>query len=128
MEHPIRHDADMGDAFNPAQLLAAVSRHKILLLFIVIAGLCLTGCSTRRQPLLYMSRASVLIENPSRGTSAADAQLAINVEVTRAQALLAESAPVISRLLELSGDKLEPGSGSPVAPALEARIEEQLLY
>ena len=116
MEHPIRHDADMGDAFNPAQLLAAVSRHKFLLLFIVIAGLCLTGWYTRRLPLLYMSRASVLIENPSRGTSAADAQLAINVEVTRAQALLAESAPVISRLLELSGDQ-SSGAGSEAVAA-----------
>jgi capsular exopolysaccharide synthesis family protein len=128
MEHTVKHEAASHDAFNPGELLASVERHKYLLVFIVICGLCLTGWYTRRLPLLYMSRASVLIENPSRASTTADPQLAINVEVSRAQALLAESAPVISRMLELSGDKMEPGSGSPVSPTLEARIEEQLLY
>jgi succinoglycan biosynthesis transport protein ExoP len=124
----MKNDNDTQDALNIGQLWNAVKRHKLWIVLAAVMGLSAAGWYTRRQPKLYSSRASVLIENPSVGNGATDSHLAINVEVTRAQALLAESAPVIARTLELSGEKLQPNNDSPVAPALTARIEEQLLY
>ena len=124
----MKNDSETTDSLNPAQLYGAVKRHKLLIASVVIIGVATAAYYTSRQAKLYSSRAAVLIENPTLGGSNSDAHLAINVEVTRGQALLAESAPVIARTLELSGEKLAPNAESSVAPVLTARIEEQLLY
>ena len=122
----MKNEGEPQDALNPMQIVNAARRHKLLIVFITLLSIAGAAWYTSRLPKLYSSRAGVLIENPSH--NGGDSHLQVNVEVTRAQALLAESAPVVYRMLEISGEKLAPNAKSAVAPAMDAHIEEQMLY
>ena len=109
------------------ELLQALIRRRMLAILVFLPGLLLMVAYTARQPALYQSSASVLIENYGKSITAPSVTSGVTPEAARAQRGLAESRPVILRLARSEpslGSFSEPG----LPPGFSTYTDGQLLY
>jgi len=120
------------ESANKHELVRTILRHKLLAVSVIVMGLAVSALYTASRPIEFRSVSSVLIENYNANMMAIQAEgFSYTQDVTKAQRVLAQTRPVITRIMAQVPEEKNMLLGSPenaLPGGFETRVDGQLLY